>query len=146
MIRRPPRSTLFPYTTLFRSGFAGVYVVLLAYPSFQQHVIGFLVSGLLCLLLFRWFFMILTSWLGASLLAYGILALLHYHVWLDAVAWSEEHQTLLTVLFGVGTLIGFGVQFFFERWRARRRRKHEEDSDENIVSMVLGQLGFGKCS
>src|SRR5260221_4992483 len=23
MIRRPPRSTLFPYTTLFRSGFAG---------------------------------------------------------------------------------------------------------------------------
>src|SRR5258708_30718757 len=24
MIRRPPRSTLFPYTTLFRSGFASV--------------------------------------------------------------------------------------------------------------------------
>src|SRR3712207_7819303 len=24
MIRRPPRSTLFPYTTLFRSGFLGV--------------------------------------------------------------------------------------------------------------------------
>src|SRR3989441_11470112 len=24
MIRRPPRSTLFPYTTLFRSGFGGV--------------------------------------------------------------------------------------------------------------------------
>src|SRR2546430_12623827 len=31
MIRRPPRSTLFPYTTLFRSGFAavaGVFLVL----------------------------------------------------------------------------------------------------------------------
>src|SRR3712207_7337317 len=26
MIRRPPRSTLFPYTTLFRSGFFAVYV------------------------------------------------------------------------------------------------------------------------
>src|SRR3712207_9092968 len=25
MIRRPPRSTLFPYTTLFRSGVDGVY-------------------------------------------------------------------------------------------------------------------------
>src|SRR5688572_31140649 len=25
MIRRPPRSTLFPYTTLFRSGFFGAY-------------------------------------------------------------------------------------------------------------------------
>src|SRR5256885_5900460 len=27
MIRRPPRSTLFPYTTLFRSGFELVHVV-----------------------------------------------------------------------------------------------------------------------
>src|SRR3712207_9306001 len=26
MIRRPPRSTLFPYTTLFRSGYDGPYV------------------------------------------------------------------------------------------------------------------------
>src|SRR2546430_3483114 len=26
MIRRPPRSTLFPYTTLFRSGFAGLLI------------------------------------------------------------------------------------------------------------------------
>src|SRR2546430_7679728 len=25
MIRRPPRSTLFPYTTLFRSGASGIY-------------------------------------------------------------------------------------------------------------------------
>src|SRR2546430_11102936 len=28
MIRRPPRSTLFPYTTLFRSGAGGLMVVL----------------------------------------------------------------------------------------------------------------------
>src|SRR5260370_10066591 len=27
MIRRPPRSTLFPYTTLFRSGFVAIGVV-----------------------------------------------------------------------------------------------------------------------
>src|SRR5256885_12912351 len=27
MIRRPPRSTLFPYTTLFRSAFAGIALV-----------------------------------------------------------------------------------------------------------------------
>src|SRR3712207_7460107 len=27
MIRRPPRSTLFPYTTLFRSGEPGVYTL-----------------------------------------------------------------------------------------------------------------------
>src|SRR3712207_7074387 len=31
MIRRPPRSTLFPYTTLFRSGAGGVLVVLVSW-------------------------------------------------------------------------------------------------------------------
>src|SRR3712207_8118756 len=33
MIRRPPRSTLFPYTTLFRSGWAGDKEV--AHPSYR---------------------------------------------------------------------------------------------------------------
>src|SRR5256886_13123751 len=45
MIRRPPRSTLFPYTTLFRSTFArqilihrvGVVVILHVMPS-EQHL------------------------------------------------------------------------------------------------------------
>src|SRR2546422_5067225 len=32
MIRRPPRSTLFPYTTLFRSGLAGT-LILGIYPK-----------------------------------------------------------------------------------------------------------------
>src|SRR2546430_7929633 len=30
MIRRPPRSTLFPYTTLFRSGMGPIYTLILA--------------------------------------------------------------------------------------------------------------------
>src|SRR2546426_7863305 len=34
MIRRPPRSTLFPYTTLFRSGYVGNYERLLL-PDWQ---------------------------------------------------------------------------------------------------------------
>src|SRR5256885_3821033 len=37
MIRRPPRSTLFPYTTLFRSGqFAGAVVVALGVENFLR--------------------------------------------------------------------------------------------------------------
>src|SRR5438034_3067116 len=34
MIRRPPRSTLFPYTTLFRSVIASAAAGVLAYPAF----------------------------------------------------------------------------------------------------------------
>src|SRR2546430_5692542 len=36
MIRRPPRSTLFPYTTLFRSGFHGG-AVFVGRPFFPHH-------------------------------------------------------------------------------------------------------------
>src|SRR5256885_12862678 len=38
MIRRPPRSTLFPYTTLFRSLPAGLEIAVLSGPSFAQEV------------------------------------------------------------------------------------------------------------
>src|SRR5438552_12130194 len=43
MIRRPPRSTLFPYTTLFRSALIGV-VALASVPSLVQRVDGKLVA------------------------------------------------------------------------------------------------------
>src|SRR5256885_10924449 len=51
MIRRPPRSTLFPYTTLFRSSFEGSFVPLVTSM--------FLHSGFLHLagnMLFLWIF------------------------------------------------------------------------------------------
>src|SRR5256885_8769915 len=35
MIRRPPRSTLFPYTTLFRSGYSWGGVTSLVMPHFE---------------------------------------------------------------------------------------------------------------
>lgn len=51
--------------TFAAGGMAGVYLVQFAMPSLQQPTICFLISGLLCLLLFRWFFMVLTSFLGS---------------------------------------------------------------------------------
>src|SRR3712207_4311624 len=41
MIRRPPRSTLFPYTTLFRSGLIGVLLWVLASVAFSFYVNNF---------------------------------------------------------------------------------------------------------
>src|SRR2546426_1363723 len=40
MIRRPPRSTLFPYTTLFRSGYAGSGPFRLGAPTFNVQIPG----------------------------------------------------------------------------------------------------------
>src|SRR2546425_9508709 len=47
MIRRPPRSTLFPYTTLFRSGYLRTLADrLAAIPEFDHHNIESVVRGL----------------------------------------------------------------------------------------------------
>src|SRR3712207_7295711 len=51
MIRRPPRSTLFPYTTLFRSVFGGRSVVevcshhLLTAPEPLSNVVGWVIGA-----------------------------------------------------------------------------------------------------
>src|SRR2546421_3233555 len=39
MIRRPPRSTLFPYTTLFRSVFPGYLLVKMLYDNDSWYVV-----------------------------------------------------------------------------------------------------------
>src|SRR5258706_14885390 len=48
MIRRPPRSSLFPYTTLFRSSVAFAVIVAIATPSDPDAVAGAVIAG-------RWF-------------------------------------------------------------------------------------------
>jgi hypothetical protein len=132
--------------TFAAGGLAGVYIVQLAFPTWHQHVVCFLVSGLLCLLLFRWFFMVLTSLLGASLLAYGTLAILHYHEILDTIAWSETNVMLLTIVCGAATLFGFLFQFYHDRRRSRRLREDEGESDDGVTAMILGKIGFGRNS
>src|SRR2546425_5164350 len=45
MIRRPPRSTLFPYTTLFRSGLGGGCLVASVEVAYQYAIAGAGVAG-----------------------------------------------------------------------------------------------------
>jgi hypothetical protein len=129
--------------TFAAGGMAGVYLVQFAMPSLQQPAICFLISGLLCLLLFRWFFMLATSFLGAAILAYGTLALLHFYDLVDAVAWSAENSTPLTILCIIAALVGFTFQFLSDRWRARRRKEREDRGEGDAIAMILGKIGFG---
>src|SRR3712207_9003908 len=46
MIRRPPRSTLFPYTTLFRSGHTAWLLVSTALVLLMTPALGFFYGGL----------------------------------------------------------------------------------------------------
>src|SRR5690348_18009502 len=53
MIRRPPRSTLFPYTTLFRSGLRAVAAGLTSRPGAVGFVAGLVLSPAASLLALR---------------------------------------------------------------------------------------------
>jgi hypothetical protein len=128
-------------------GLAGLYFMQIGFPTLNQQAICFLVSGLLCLLLFRWFFMALTSFLGAICIVYGALALLSYQEALDSVCWTDENSTLLNIVCGVATLLGFVCQLLFDRWRTRRaREREEEESEDGLFSSLLGRIGLGRRS
>src|SRR5256712_12755995 len=44
MIRRPPRSTLFPYTTLFRSAIAGAFMIGLGFQPFHAAALNLIAN------------------------------------------------------------------------------------------------------
>ncbi len=129
--------------TFAAGGLATVYLLQFTFPSLNQPVICFLIGGLVSLVLFRWYFMALTSFLGATLLAYGTLALMHYHEALDAIGWADTNATFLSVLCGLATFGGFVFQLLFERWRKRREREDEDEEQDGFTSMILGRIGFG---
>ena len=130
--------------TFAAGGFAGMYLVQLFLPTLQQPAICFLISGMVSLLLFRWFFMMFTSLLGSSLLVYATLALLHFREFLDAVAWADQNTLTLNLLCGCMTLFGFTFQFFFDRWRLRRRKERGEQGSDDLFTSVIGSIGGKK--
>src|SRR3712207_7649933 len=72
MIRRPPRSTLFPYTTLFRSRIAACFVFVFSAAMLYNHLYGKLSLGVA----------VAAAWYGAAYLAGHLLR-------------SEEHTSEL---------------------------------------------------
>src|SRR3712207_7643321 len=64
MIRRPPRSTLFPYTTLFRSVVGGLLLALLLDGAYLGAYITSLIGAIVCLSL-----VVLTGYIGQISLA-----------------------------------------------------------------------------
>ena len=76
--------------------------------------------------------LLLTSFLGSCLLAYGTLALLHFYESLDAVTWSDDNAMLLNTGCGIATLFGFLFQFYYDRRRTRRLLESGEEGDDDV--------------
>jgi len=110
-------------------GVSGLLILQAAAPTLDQPLVVFIVSGLVSLLLFRWFVMALTSFAGSVLTCCAGVALLNMHGALDAVAWSEQGTSLLNWICGLSAAMGFVIQFLVDR-RASRRQVEEVDEEE----------------
>lgn len=101
-------------------GLAGLLLVQAVSPSLDQPLIAFLVSGLVCLALFRPCMMALTSLAGAVLLVGATLMLLHYYAVVDAPTWCEQSTSLVNWLTGAVAALGILVQFLLDRYVFRK--------------------------
>ena len=94
-----------------------------SFPALGQPLVTFLVSGLICLALFRPCVMALTSLAGSLLLACATLMLMNYAGLLDAPTWCEQSTVLLNWVVGAGALVGWLVQFLLHRYLFRDKPK-----------------------
>jgi hypothetical protein len=116
-------------------GLTGLIVVQAAAPSLDQPLIVFIVSGLVSLVLFRWFLMALTSVAGAVLLSHVGLALFHQSGTFDAAVWAEQSAALWSWVCLLAALFGFVFQFLMHR-RAARRRDDEEEEGGSVLFRI----------
>lgn len=123
----------------FLGGLVGVSLVHSFMPAVQQPLLGFLIGGLVCLLLFRWGMVLLTSLAGSLLMVYCGLALLHQHQRLNAVAWVEQGPTLVNTLTGLLAFFGVIVQFVLDRGRRARLEGEKEREGDRKKKPSKGQ-------
>jgi hypothetical protein len=101
-------------------GVAGLVLVQSVYPSLNQPLVAFLVSGLVCLALFRPCMMALTSLAGAVVLVAATLMLLNYYAVVDAPAWCEQSGPLVNWLTAGLAVLGWAAQLALDRYVFRK--------------------------
>jgi hypothetical protein len=104
----------------FAAGGVTGWVVLHAVaPSWNEPLVTFLAGGLLGLMLFRLWMMVLTSLGGTLLVGYSGLCLADQLGNLDAVTWCRERVSLLNIACGGVLLLGMLFQFLIDRRQIR---------------------------
>jgi hypothetical protein len=95
-------------------------------PSWEEPVVCLLVGGLLALVLFRSWTMLLTSLAGTLLMGYSILLLLDRVGKINAAEWAERHAAVLDWSCAGVAVTGWVIQFLAERHRLLRERARQE--------------------
>jgi hypothetical protein len=121
----------------FAGGMVGLLAAQAFLPSFDQPIC-FLLCGLVSLFLFRLSMMALTTLTGTIVMGYGILSLLNHYETIDAVSWSGRAAVLVNWLCGIWAVLGFGLQYFFDRRRLKREGA-DKAKDTSSWEILLGR-------
>jgi hypothetical protein len=107
---------------LFGSG--GCLAVLLlhsTFPDWDETAACFLVGGLVSVLLYKFWVVVLSSLVGTLLLSYSGLCLLARFGKINTVAWAEKNGPLLDWCLATLAVLGLMAQFLLERRRQRKK-------------------------
>ena len=114
-------------------GLAALMITRAAMPSWDDPLITFLAGGLVGLVLFRLWMMVLTSLAGTLIAAYSGLCLAAQFGKVDAVEWAEQQAIGLNWAIIGAALFGVLIQFFLERRRLLKVREREEKDKERAL-------------
>ncbi len=121
-------------------GLMGVAVTQTLFPQFQQHVVSFLIAGMIALVLFRPFMMALTSFMGSLLVSYAGLTLLNHYGALDANIWTDQKPGILSAICLGLTFLGCIAQFTLDRTEGEKKKKDKDKEKEKKKEPELEDL------
>lgn len=102
------------------------------FPKGQELWVGFLIGGLLGVLLYRFWTMLLTSFLGVILGWHSLLCLAEGSVAFDAVRFASDNAKILNGAGLAVTALGVVTQSILERWYQRRKKRRKLEAEERI--------------
>jgi hypothetical protein len=112
-------------------GLTALGVARLAVPSWDEPLACFLVGGLLGVVLFRFWIVVLTSAAGTLLMTHASLCLVGRLGNTDVIGWSRQQAPLLNWSVGAAIVLGVLLQFLIQRrLKARASAKKKEGGEE----------------
>lgn len=102
------------------------------FPNGQELWVGFLIGGLLGVMLYRFWTMLLTSFVGVILCWHSLLCLLERFIAFDAAGFAAANARVLTGAGLAVTALGVVGQSWLERWYQRRKKRRKLEAEERI--------------
>ena len=102
------------------------------FPKGQELWVAFLIGGLLGVLLYRFWTMLLTSFLGVILGGHALLCFTENVLLIDAAKFAADNMAILNLAGLVATLLGLGAQSFVERWHLLWKSRRKIDKEVHI--------------